>query len=174
MNRPVGDDLISMLIGEFRVADAAQREGASKVLTDAARAVLLHYARDAAVKAVRKSSQQLVGDGLTALALENGLPDARDSIVAVALLFRSSQLLDMDCVQTFKDASALVANPILRDAIKNFPSRSEEERDLKKAFFFTEEMTKDGFTYVWHPEGFVSAAKEAGWKAWFRRLFSFH
>jgi hypothetical protein len=67
-------------------------EGREKVagLSRAARESLLRYVWVAAEDAVRRNSPHLVLEGLTALAIEDGALDIRDSIVSLALLLQRS------------------------------------------------------------------------------------
>lgn len=169
--RPVADDLIEAMVKEFRLADVRERTTSSAMLSLAARAVLLSYARDASVRAVRERSPELVMHGLAALALGDGKPDTRDSILAVAMLFRSSQILGMESGPVFEETSKLVSDPLLKTEMGTFPQRPKDSRDLKTAFFTAEKMTKDGFTYEWQPWRFAQGVKRARIKLWLQRVF---
>jgi hypothetical protein len=144
---PVKEGTIEAIIAAFVLADIGERSRASEILSPAAGTVLLGYAREASVRAVREHSPDRVADGLAALAVEDGKLDARDSIVATAMLFRSSELLGMDSAAVFEDASRLVSHRMLKSEMRDFPSRPKKNRDLKAAFFIAEKMTKDRFTY---------------------------
>src|SRR5580658_758299 len=77
---PGKDDMIEAIIETFPLADVDERSRASEILSPAARAILLVYARKASVRAVREHTPKWVMNGLVALTMGDGKPDTRDSI----------------------------------------------------------------------------------------------
>jgi hypothetical protein len=142
------DGIIRAMAQAFCSADDQERALARAGLASQSKHVLLVFAWEAASLSVREKSAALVRDGLIALSIENGQLDARDSIVRMAVLFRSAQKLGLDVSRCFSEAAELATDPYLKEAMRDFPSRSSQNRDLGKAFFIRETMTEHGFTYV--------------------------
>jgi len=134
------------IVDAFRVAhEAGRRQIASKLNSHAQRA-MLGYSAGMAVRTVRQGSADLVVCGLTALAIEGGRFDIRDSIVALAKLHHSALKLGMDASDAFRDVAALANRGQMRIEMGGFPSRPPEARDLG-AFRLREVLTDDGFNY---------------------------
>ena len=98
--------------------------------TKTARIPLLGYAWYSAEEAVRTGAPDRVIRGLTALVIEGGTEDLRDSIMRLAVLFHSAVLLQMDAGRVFADAARCSNNSALADEIRLFPGRTPEARDL--------------------------------------------
>ena len=167
---PPIDDLVEALIQAFRSASTDQRKVVRDELNTAARNLLLNYAWERAVEAVRQESPKAVADGLIALCIDDGGFDLRDSIVRMAVLFRSAEKLGLDAVSLFHEAADVAVNPAFKDAIRAFPSRPPEQRDLGKAFFIVERFAEDGFTYEEQPWPVPWRLRPMIWKARLRRL----
>jgi hypothetical protein len=167
--QPVGDDSIESVIEAFRSAEPNERSQASQALNPRMQALLLNFASRAAVRAVRERSPGQVVNGLAALALENGMQDPRDSICIFPMLLRSAELLQMDAPRAFEKASEMVSDQLLRTEMRGFPLRTRANRDLR-AFYITEKMTKEGFTYEQRPWDFGPAVRRARIANFLRRL----
>jgi hypothetical protein len=111
-----------------------------------ARNPLLCYAWFSAEEAVRTGSANCIVLGLTAVILEGGEEDLRDSIMRLAVLFHSAVLLGLDANKVFSDVAALSPNAELGAEIRNFPSRPPGSRDLP-AFMVRERRRGADFVY---------------------------
>jgi hypothetical protein len=172
---PVRDPAINQVIGEltqsFAAATEQQREEARAELARPSHSVLLGYAWEMAEEAVSHCSAEFVRQGLIALAIDNGLRDARDNIIRLAPLFRSAQKLGLDAEKLFAEASELCTLPLLKSAMRGFPMRKPEHRDLGKAFFIREHNTKEGFRYTRDRSAFGRAVRRAVWREKLKRFF---
>jgi hypothetical protein len=130
----------------FEAADDDSRRAIMSRLSSHARNGFLAYAADMAVLAVRRQSPNLVERGLTAIAIDGASRDLRESIVALAKLYHSATKLGMDAEKVFEKAASLADPGILKTEMRGFASRPSRDRDLK-AFYWTEEITEDGFRY---------------------------
>ncbi|SPF43811.1 hypothetical protein SBA4_3100009 [Candidatus Sulfopaludibacter sp. SbA4] len=167
---PPVDGIMAALIEAFRSADVNQRRAATEALTVDAELLLLSYAWESAAEAVRRSAPSILADGLAALSIENGRYDARDSIVQMAVLFRSAEKLGLNTVSLFTEAADLALDAEFKRVMVGFPSRLPENRDLGKAFFIGEKMTKDGFEYERQPGVMERAISRKIWWGRVRKL----
>jgi len=139
-------ELIGPIVEAFKTAKDAGRQRIVSKLSPHAQGAFLGYAADMAVLAVRRGSRELVVSGLTALAIEGGRFDIRDSIVALAKLYHSALKLGMDAAGAFRDVAALANPGQMRIEMGRFPARPPGARDLE-AFCLREVLTDDGFNY---------------------------
>jgi hypothetical protein len=140
------EEAITAVVKIFEAADQNNRRAIASELSSHARHRLLGYAADMAVLAVRRPSRALIEHGLTALVIEGGTRDLRDSIVALAKLYNSAVKLGMNAKKAFEVAAALAEPGMLRTEIHEFPLRRPEDRSLK-FFGWIEETTEEGFRY---------------------------
>jgi hypothetical protein len=140
------EEAITSVVKMFEAADKNNRRAIASELTSPARNRLLGYAADMAVLAVRRQSRCLIEQGLTALIIEGGVRDLRDSIVALAKLYNSAAKLGVNAKKAFETAASLAEPGMLRTEIHGFPLRRPEHRSLK-AFYLTEETSEEGFRY---------------------------
>jgi hypothetical protein len=172
---PLRDPTINQVINEltqsFANATEQQRAEARAALTRPSRLALMGYAWEMAEEAVSQNSAGMVKQGLIALAIENGIGDARDNIVRLAPLFRSAQNLGLDAEKLFAEVADFVTNSYLKGAMWKFPLRTPEKRDLGKAFFIRERNTKEGFRYVQH--SLYPHFRRAVWRQKIKRFFRF-
>jgi hypothetical protein len=140
------EDAMTAVVKIFEAADENNRHAIASELSSHARNRLLGYAADMAVLAVRRQSRGLIEQGLTALVIEGGTRDLRDSIVALAKLYHSAVKLGMNAKKAFEAAAVLAEPGMLRTEIHGFPLRRPEDRSLK-TFHWTEETTEEGFRY---------------------------
>ena len=94
------DDVIDDLIEAFCLAQQDQRAAARSAMSVTASLLLLHYAWIRAADAVRQESGEIVKQGLSALAIEDGRLDAHESQIQMAVLFRSAEKLGIDAAQS--------------------------------------------------------------------------
>lgn len=170
---PLRDPAINQVIGElthsFATTTAQERADARAALARQTRSALLGYAWEIAEQAVSKKSAELVRQGLIALAIDDGTRDARDNIIRLAPLFRSAQKLGLDAEKLFAEAADLCTLPLLKNAMRGFPLRKPEHRNLEKAFYIHESNTKDGFRYV--QDSLYPHFRRAIWREKLKRFF---
>jgi hypothetical protein len=140
------EEATTSVVKIFEVVDENSRRTIMSRLSSHARNGFLAYAADMAVLAVRRQSPKLIEQGLTAIVIEGASRDFRDSIVALAKLYHSAAKLGMDAKKAFEEAASLADPGILKTEMRGFPTRPAKDRDLK-AFYWTEEITEDGFSY---------------------------
>lgn len=112
--------IISRLCQAFAESSPEGRARASG-LDRAAHDALLGYASYAARESVRKNSPGLAVEGLTALLVEDGYMDIRDTLKHLAMLLHSARLLNMDADKVFTEAASLSRNTALADRVRTFP-----------------------------------------------------
>ncbi len=161
------NDVIGHLTQSFAAAGEDERAQARAALTQQSSEVLLAYAWEMAEEAVSRKSGEMVSRGLLALSLEDGKLDARDSIVRMAVLFRSAQRLGLDAETLFVWAANLAKDSYVKRGMQTFPLRSAENRDLRKAFYIWEANTSEGFRYSQKPW----PMRRLIWRERLRRLF---
>jgi hypothetical protein len=166
---PFVNEVIGFLTQSFATATDQQQAEARAALAYDSRCALMGYAWEMAEEAVSQSSAEMVRRGLLALAIEDGIGDARDNIIRLAPLFRSAQKLDLDAEKLFAEAADLTTNSYLKGAMRTFPLRSPEKRDLGKAFFIRERNTREGFRYV--QDSLYPHVRRAIWRKKLRRFF---
>lgn len=167
LNYPQLEKIVEQLIASFCSANQQERDAATAALSEKAKAILRSYAWSRAEEAVRHNSEQMIPKGLAALAIENGpLDDPRHDVVNIAVLCRSADKLGLNASLVFAEAAAFTNNPWLKEWIRSFPSRSPEQRDLKKAFFVHESFNRDGFCYERGPW----TVRRKIWEYWRRAL----
>jgi len=154
-------EAMTSVVRMFGTADENNRREIMSRLSSHARNGFLGYASDMAVLAVRRQSPTLIEQGLIALVIEGASQDFRDSIVALAKLYHSAAKLSMDPQKAFEKAASLADPGIVKKEMNWFPLRQPNDRDLK-AFYWTEEITEEGFRYKqlpWSvPQGTPQAA----------------
>lgn len=163
------EELVDALIAEFRLAAPEARLKVTRTLTPGACAVLLEYAREAAIKAVNEHAPARIDDGLCALAIDSGGQDPRDTIVVLTVLHRSAELLGIDSVEQFERASRLFADGPLMAEVRGFPARPKEDRS-PAGFQISEKVTPDGFTYEQGSWNFKPQIRQARTANLIRRL----
>ncbi len=92
--------LIEQLCRHF-LDDPAQVDPSVLSLSRDTRSVLLQYGGLCAVEAIRENSRDRLTGGLTALVIENGTLDIRDTVRALAKFFHSASLLGVDTAELF-------------------------------------------------------------------------
>ncbi|HEY2460757.1 MAG TPA: hypothetical protein VGI16_08115 [Candidatus Acidoferrum sp.] len=138
---------LTELVQFYQTADSAARAQVNASLTPNSSFLFFGYASEMAVRAVRECNPDLISMGLAALAIENGLFDARENIIVMCLLCYSALKLQVDPQPLFLNASALATHPRLVTELRNFPSRPPAARSLK-AFYFAETGSGETFDYV--------------------------
>jgi hypothetical protein len=163
--QPVADEIVASLIGAFESASPEERAVARAALSRGSQWFLLCYAWERAEQAIRQNSGELVTQGLLALSIEDGGLDPRDSIVRMAILFRSLRKLGLDATQPFGEAADLATH--LKAVMREFPARSPENRDFS---YVGESTTEQGFSYQLQPWRFAKAVRR---KVWLLKLRKF-
>lgn len=170
---PLRDPTINQVVGEltqsFANATKQQQTEARAALTRRSRSPLMGYAWEMAEEAVTRNSAELVRQGLIALAIEDGIGDARDNIIRLAPLFRSAQKLGLDAEKLFAQTADLTTNPYLKSNMHNFPLRTPRQSDLEKAFYIHERNTEEGFRYV--QDSLYPHFRRAIWREKLKRFF---
>jgi hypothetical protein len=109
--------------------------------------VLRTFAGSMAILAVRRNAPELIGQGLTALAILGDIDDTRDLMFYLATLHYSGAKLGADTERLFQEKSALSPSLALQAVMSEFPLRPPEARSLK-AFGLRETATNEGFDFV--------------------------
>jgi hypothetical protein len=117
------EQAMTSVVTIFATADANTRRAIASRLNVPAQNGLLRYAADMAVRAVKSQSPALIEQGLIALVIEGGSRDYRDSVVALAQLYRSAVQLGMDARTVFKRAALLADAGIIKRELNEFPLR---------------------------------------------------
>jgi len=108
--------------------------------------VLSAFAERMASLAVRTGSRQSLRDGLSAAQLALAVAgDSRDSLPGLSLLFRASEILEMDPVVEFSAVAAFAAAAD-NQSLFDFLSRDDEDRSLA-AMGYVEDRDDDGFRF---------------------------
>ena len=108
--------------------------------------VLAAFAERMASLAVRTGSRQTLRDGLMAAQLALAVVgDPRDSLPALSLLFRASELIDIKPKREFADVAALAAPPDNQPLLK-FRKRNKRDRSIA-AMEYVEDRDDDGFRF---------------------------
>jgi hypothetical protein len=89
----------------------------------------------------------LITQGLRALAIIGEGDDIRDRLIDVAILYHAATKLGIDTVQLFREVASLAPSAPLQDAMRSFPLRSPEDRDLS-AFWIHETLTDGEFDLI--------------------------
>ena len=138
---------VDPLIEAFVVANPSDRARVSSRLNRDASGILRTFASSMPVLAVRRSSPMLITQGLTALAIVGPGDDIRDLLFDVATLYHAATKLGIDTLQLFREVASLAPSAPLQDAMRSFPMRSPEDRDLS-AFWIRETLTDGEFDLV--------------------------
>ena len=138
---------VDPLIEAFAAANPSDRARVSSRLNPDALGILRTFASSMPVLAVRRASPMLITQGLTALAIIGAVDDIRDLLFYLATLYHAATKLGIDTLQVFREVASLVPSVSLQDAMRSFPLRSPENRDLS-AFLFRETLTDGEFDLI--------------------------
>ena len=105
---------------DFKQSNEDERAGVTALDREACN-LLLFFAWDCAAQAIRNSSSDWVVTGLTALIIEGGRVDIRDSITGLARLLHSALRLHMNADDAFSRV-ALLSPPVLAGHTTYFPN----------------------------------------------------
>jgi len=140
----------------FRDAGAEERSAMNAALTRGEAATLDGIAQEAAETAVRDEDPERIRFGLTALALEGGWPDWRDTTVLLTLLHVSARKLGLHADRLFHDqADALDYEPVEERAyfsnagakiLRSYAGRPERLKELD-VMAYEEYEGPNGFGY---------------------------
>lgn len=138
---------VDPLIEAFVVANPSDRARISSRLNPDALGILGTFASSMPVLAVRRASPMLITQGLRALAIIGAGDDIRDRLFDVATLYHAATKLGIDTLQLFSEVASLATSVSLQDAMRSFPLRSPENRDLS-AFWLRETLTDGEFDLI--------------------------
>lgn len=138
--------LIAEIVPAYRSAETDVRRKIASSLSAHTSNALIGFAAKMAVEAVNQNTPELVSRGLVALAIDGGRVDLRDGIVAMALLHHTAVKLGTDTQRVFAEA-AISTSEEMNTAMRTFPLRKEEDRDIRAAFLHREKVTRKGFRY---------------------------
>ena len=118
----LSEQALAVLDKRCRAFHGTQRHSGieSLRLTQGACGALLSYATRCAIEAVRGQLPEQVADGLTALVIENGTLDIRDTIRVLAELFHSASTLQLDTVALFHQFAGIAASDELASNMERF------------------------------------------------------
>lgn len=140
----VRDEEIAAFVGQ--IDGPGPFAQAKDVLGQVHGVVLSAFAERMASLAVRTGSRQSLRDGLSAAQLALAVAgDSRDSLPALTLLFRASEIMDMDPVVEFS-VTAAVAAPPDDQPLLDFLTRDDEDRSVA-AMGYIEARDDDGFRF---------------------------
>jgi len=140
----------------FRDAEPEERAAMNAALTQTEAGILDGLVQEAAEAAVREEDPERVRFGLTALALEGGWPDWRDTTVLLTLLHVSARKLGLDADGLFyEEARALAYEPVKERAyfsnagariIRSYAGRPDRLKELD-VMAYEEHTGPNGFSY---------------------------
>jgi hypothetical protein len=140
----------------FREAEAEERTAMNAALTRNEAGILDGIAQEAAEAAVRDNDPERIRFGLTALALEGGWPDWRDTTVLLTLLHVSARKLDLDADRIFEEeADGLFYRPIKdrdyfsnagAEILRSYAGRPDRLKELD-VMAYEEYVGPEGFSY---------------------------
>lgn len=108
--------------------------------------VLSAFAERMASLAVREKSREALRDGLSAEQLALAVVgDYRDSLPALSLLFRASELIGADPAMEFAAVAAVAGSPDDQPLL-DFAGRDQEDRSLE-SMGYIEQDDEDGFRF---------------------------
>ena len=111
--------LVEQLVREF-LRDPTGVDPTVLQLSRAAHGVLLQYGGRCAVEAVIGNSRDRVTSGLTAVVIENGAWDIRDTVRTLAKFFHSASLLTMDTAALFDQFAGMCRSERLALRFREF------------------------------------------------------
>ena len=140
---PLDDDL-RRLCNDFKARPAGLRNA----LTMDDFYLLMHFARRAAVFALRGKSPQWIEDGLTAVAIaDDARVDLRDLFIPLSLLHHAALRIGADANALFDRAAALATRNV-GQAIRGFGRRTEHDRDIRLSWGHDEIVTSNGVGFI--------------------------
>ncbi len=127
-------------------------------LSNAARAILLSYGGWCAAEAIRENSTGRVANGLSALVIEGGVSDVRDTIRALARLFHSASLLRMDTTALFDQFARMCPSERVAAEFRRFSVTPGSRSTNLRQFGYRASGTGTKFRYE-ENESFTSALR---------------
>jgi hypothetical protein len=140
----------------FRDAEPQERTAMNAALTRNEAGILEGIAQEASEAAVRDNDPEQIRFGLTALALEGGWPDWRDTTVLLTLLHVSARKLELDADRIFEEeADALSYRPVKdrdyfsnagAEILRSYAGRPDRLKELD-VMAYEEYVGPEGFRY---------------------------
>jgi hypothetical protein len=141
-------DRIAQLCDAYMLEDDAARETIRGQISFEISFLFFLFSHQAAVLAVRESSEKLITQSITALLIENGSFDYRDTIVALSAVYDAASRIGVDSNILFVRMSAL-GDANMRNQLLSFAEREPEQQDIHKFGF---EPGKDEFgNFIYTP-----------------------
>jgi hypothetical protein len=143
------DEMVARVARRFVEIGPEERSKLSSLFTDQHSLTLVAFARRMASYAVRTGSSEKLLEGLAALVLDGGKFDSRENITVMAPLYDAALKIDANAQALFSQAADLLKNEV-SEALRTFPSRSEESKSLA-CMHYVESEDADGFIYekIW-------------------------
>jgi hypothetical protein len=126
--------------------------------------MLLSSAWRCAVDAVRRSSEDLVRQGLTILMLEGAQFDYRDSIMRMVVLFHSARKLNLDAVRVFEEAANLAPGSRIAADLRRFLIQAQADPKLSD-FSVRAKGVGPSFVYEWN-----DFSRQSAWSRFWSRF----
>ena len=109
---------------------------------------LINFAKRSAVFGLREAKDDLVSDGLTAIAMiEQERVDVRDILWCLGLLYHAGNKAGGNADEMFRSAAAL-AEPEVAGFFVNFTEQTPEYRNLRASWGYDEVQTDDGVGFI--------------------------
>jgi hypothetical protein len=161
------NQVVKSLIVEFSHLETNQRMTLRQALNVPVSLVLLDYAWDSSMEAVRQQSRERIREGLLALAIEDGRLDFRDSLLSVAVLMRSARKFDLDPTELWLETAGYCDNEQFKAIVRRFV-----EEDQSKDWPIYETTSERGLTYEFRAyEMFSRGVRKARWKSFWSLVF---
>ena len=135
------------LLEAFREMDSEPRLRVGPSLNPDALGTLRQFAHTMSLLAVRRSSRELIEEGLTASAVLGETDDPRDLCFYLATLYHSARRLGLDTQTLFARVACMISSAYFQKAMRNFPLRPPESRELS-AFRLHEVLTDHGYDFI--------------------------
>ncbi|MFO0031443.1 MAG: hypothetical protein ACK54Z_04220 [Cyanobacteriota bacterium] len=142
------DASIELLVRMYRAASAdGQAYIRSQISSDQGWA-LLTFSKRAAVQATQPEKNDLVSDGLTALAIDNlAQGDVRDSLVAISILYHVARSRNIDTTQLL-NRTAAISGSAMAAVFFDFLKRDDLDR-VHLNMGWREVAGPKGIGYIW-------------------------
>ena len=109
---------------------------------------LLAYSFQASLEGVRFNSAEMLRDGLLALSIDNAKFGFYDHLTAMALLWHSHEILELDPEPVFREVAGKSSERYAL-MINDFLARSEAQKDIRTFGYIY--LTQPQFEYVYRP-----------------------
>lgn len=139
------DIKISDLLHTWCNLNETQRVDETLTISDQQRMALLAYSERMASKAIRNKDKTSIHLGLIALGVDGWKVDWRDNTMILSLLNHSAEVIGVDPIDVFIEASKYFA-PNVKKSFELFLKRKKEDKSID-AMGFCESQDEGGFRY---------------------------